>query len=176
MTADRDGNFWVATHGERSFSRERPGSGQLRRAPWAGDEPVWSMFEDREGSLWVGTASGLERLRDTRLLTISHRQGLPSDAAENLIVARDGSVYVFCAGGGLVQIRDGALKAYTRTDGLAGLYSNGMFESRDGSIWLGASSGTDAVPKRSLRYLHGQRPPVPIFLVGDRGRTPRGSL
>lgn len=65
------------------------------------DSKVLSLYEDREGSLWVGTASGLDRLRNSKLTTLTTHEGLPADLVYNVIQARDGTVYVLCQGGGM---------------------------------------------------------------------------
>ena len=141
MARDRDGNLWVGTAGTGLYRVAGREVANYSSRDGLADGRLLSLFEDREGSLWVGTASGLERFRDTRLLTITHQEGLPSDATENLIVARDGSVWVFCSGGGVAHIRNGAVETFTKKDGLAGLYSDGMFEGSDGSIWIGTNTG-----------------------------------
>ena len=41
---------------------------------------VSALYEDREGSLWIGSNDGLNRLRDTRFTTITTREGLSADA------------------------------------------------------------------------------------------------
>jgi len=105
------------------------------------DSRVLSLYEDREGSLWVGTASGLDRFRDTRFTAFTVREKLPSNEASMAMETRDGSLYVFCTGGGLARIRNDQVTPITRKDGLPSLYGNGIFESRDGSLWLGTTGG-----------------------------------
>src|SRR5262249_16020325 len=48
-------------------------------------DAVTAVFEDREGNLWIGSAGGIERLRDSAFVTYSSFEGLPSD--------RSGPVY-----------------------------------------------------------------------------------
>ncbi len=141
MLGDRHGNIWVGTV-TNGLYRVTGGRISSFGAPnGLTDNRVRALFEDREGSLWVGTADGLDRFRDTSLKTITSNDGLPSDRADNVVAARDGSVYVFCGAGGLARIRDGVLQAFRVADGLPSLYGNGLFESRDGSIWLGTTAG-----------------------------------
>jgi signal transduction histidine kinase/ligand-binding sensor domain-containing protein/CheY-like chemotaxis protein len=138
---DRQGNLWAATATAGLYRITGKHASSFKAPEGLTDNRVLSLYEDREGSLWVGTASGLDRFRDTSLTTLTARENLPSDRAENAIEARDGSVYVFCAGGGLARIRNGVVTAFTKKDGLPSAFSNGMFESRDGSIWLGTNAG-----------------------------------
>ena len=69
------------------------------------DNKILALFEDREGSLWVGTASGLDRFRNTKITTYTAKEGLPSNDTKSVIQGSDRSMYVFCDGGGLAQIQ-----------------------------------------------------------------------
>jgi signal transduction histidine kinase/ligand-binding sensor domain-containing protein/ActR/RegA family two-component response regulator len=138
---DRQGNLWAGTSTAGVYRITGNQVSSFRSPDGLTGDRVLSLYEDREGSLWVGTTSGLDRFRDTSLTTFTVKEGLPSDRAENIVEARDGSVYVFCAGGGMARIRNGVVTAFTKKDGLPSEYSNGMIESRDGGIWLGTGAG-----------------------------------
>jgi signal transduction histidine kinase/CheY-like chemotaxis protein/ligand-binding sensor domain-containing protein len=138
---DTDGNLWVGMtdlglvriqHGQVSSFGSQDGLSDTR---------VITVYEDQEGSLWVGTASGLDRLRDTKLTTLTRKEGLPSNSTALALETRDGSLYILCKGGGLARIRNGVVTALTKKDGLQGTYGNGMFESKDGSLWIGIEAG-----------------------------------
>ena len=55
---------------------------------------VQSLFEDREGNIWVATSDGLDRFRDFAVPTISVKQGLSNAAVWSVLAARDGSVWL----------------------------------------------------------------------------------
>lgn len=141
IAGDRDGNLWVGTNdaGLVRFTGNRVS--RFGSEDGLTDHWVLSLFEDREGSLWVGTSAGLDRFRDTSLTTYTVKEKLPSDRASNLIQTRDGSLYIFCQGGGLARVKDGVVTRIMGKDGLPNIYSNGMFESKDGSLWLGVNGG-----------------------------------
>jgi ligand-binding sensor domain-containing protein len=136
LLVDRQGNFWVATN--RAGLHRITGNQVLSFQSPDGltSDRVLALYEDHEGSLWVGTARGLDRFRDTTLTTLSSSEGLPSNEAERIIAARDGSVYVFCAGGGLARIRDGVVSAVRARSGPADLWGQGLFESGAGGVWF----------------------------------------
>ncbi len=141
LVEDREGNLWVGTNTTglwRMAGGETKSFGSL---DGLSDSRVLSMYEDREGSLWVGTASGLDRFRDTRFTTFTVKEGLPANETAMATETRDGSLWVFCPGGGLARIRNNAVTPITMKDGLPSVYGNGMFESRDGSLWLGTTGG-----------------------------------
>ncbi len=100
---------------------------------------VFALFEDREGSLWVGTASGLDRFRDSKITTLSVREGLPSNDASTAIASRDGSIYVLCSYGGLARIRDGkVVSVLTKIPGLPSIHGATLYEDKKGALWMGA--------------------------------------
>ena len=55
---------------------------------------VSSLFEDREGNMWVGSADGLDRFQDISVANIAKRQGFSNADVSSVLAARDGSVWV----------------------------------------------------------------------------------
>ena len=138
---DHAGNLWVGTSTSGLFRVAGNEAPSFSSPDGLSDSKVLSLYEDREGSLWVGTASGLDRFRDTKLTTFNVKEGLPANATKGAVETRDGSVYVFCPGGGLARIKNGVVTAFTTNDGLPSPYANGLFDSKDGSLWLGTVGG-----------------------------------
>ncbi|MGA3024593.1 MAG: response regulator [Bryobacteraceae bacterium] len=138
---DREGNLWVASNTTGLWRLSGGQVASFSSLDGLTDSRVLSLYEDREGSLWVGTASGLDRFRDTRFTAFTVKEKLPSNETAMVTETRDGSLYVFCLGGGLARIRGNVATPITPKDGLPNTYGNGMFESRDGSLWLGTTGG-----------------------------------
>jgi diguanylate cyclase (GGDEF)-like protein len=136
---DHQGNLWVATR-ESGIYRLKDGRiSSFRAVDGLTDNRVLSVFEDREGSVWVGTASGLDRFRNTKLTTYTSKEGLGSDNVRSAIETRDGSLLVYCEVAGLSRIKDGIVTAVTKKGGLP-YWGAAMFEDTDGSLWF-ASDG-----------------------------------
>src|SRR6185295_18317284 len=56
---------------------------------------VYSLLEDREGSLWIGTnGAGVSQLRDGAFTVYGAKEGLSRDFAYTALEDRDGSVWV----------------------------------------------------------------------------------
>jgi signal transduction histidine kinase/CheY-like chemotaxis protein/ligand-binding sensor domain-containing protein len=159
---DRNGNLWIASSAS-GLIRLRDGNvTSFRTEDGLTDNSVLSLFEDREGSLWVGTTSSLEQFRDTTVTTYTAKEGMPSNQTATAFETHDGSLWVFCPGGGLARIKDGKVTAFTAKDGLpapfGAVYGSALFESRDGSLWAGTAGGLS-------RYKDGK-----FTVYGGKGR------
>lgn len=113
---DRDGGLWVGTlqrgvlhvyHRETSLFVQSDGL--------SGDR-ILSFFEDQEGNIWVGTMDGLDRFRETAVVSLSTKQGLSSPSAWSVLVAHDNSVWLSTLDG-LNRWNNGHLTIYRRRGG-----------------------------------------------------------
>jgi len=145
---DHDGNVWAGTRFSGLIRLAAGAASSFTAADRLTDDKVLSLYEDPEGSLWVGTASGVDRFRKAKFTTLTRKDGLPSDQTALAMETKDGSVYVLCVGGGLARIANGVVTAITAKDGLPEANGHGLMQSRDGSLWMGNSG--------LVRYQHGK--------------------
>ncbi|MGA8594637.1 MAG: two-component regulator propeller domain-containing protein [Bryobacteraceae bacterium] len=111
-----------------------------------GSEPAriafTSLFEDREGSIWLCTdGQGLFRLRIQPINVYSKEQGLPDRNVYPIYQSRDGSLWIGTWSGGLCRFRNGKCTTYTTADGLASNRVNAIYEDRDGMLWVAVLDG-----------------------------------
>ncbi|MGB7731545.1 MAG: two-component regulator propeller domain-containing protein [Candidatus Acidiferrum sp.] len=140
VVRDRDGGLWIGTverglihvhHGRTDvFSRTNGLSGDV----------VLSLFEDREGNVWVATTGGLDRFRDLPVTTISVKQGLSSDATQSVLAATDGSIWVG-AHEGLTRWKNGQTTIFGKASGLPDDAPQSMFQDDRGRIWVFTGHG-----------------------------------
>jgi signal transduction histidine kinase/CheY-like chemotaxis protein/ligand-binding sensor domain-containing protein len=138
---DHQGNLWIGTESSGLVRIRGNKISSFRFANGMTSDRILALFEDREGSLWVGTASGLDRFRDTKITTLTTKEGLPTNATKSAAQAPDGSVYLFCDGGGLARIKNGQVSALTNVTGLNSLHGSALYESKDGALWVGTVGG-----------------------------------
>lgn len=162
---DGEGSLWIGTASSGLVRMNGDSVSSFKATDGLTDNKILALFEDREGSLWVGTASGLDRFRNTKLITMTVKEGLPSDDATSAISARDGSIYVLCSYGGLARIQNGkVVSTVTRIPGLPSIHGGALYEAKDGSLWLGAFGALtrikdgkisvyDSDPRISKRYI-----------------------
>jgi len=151
---------WTDPSGVR-WSSEELGSGLARFDPSTGqatlfrhdpakpaslaDNRVYSVLRDRRGTLWVGTAGGLDRLEESTQ-TFSHisaSAGLSDSWVWPILEDRQGILWIGTQRGGLNRFdpETGAVTRYRHEEGdprsLAGDQIYALFQDRSGVIWVG---------------------------------------
>jgi signal transduction histidine kinase/ligand-binding sensor domain-containing protein len=162
MAFDRDGNLWVGGAAVRRFAATAltadMGSAlgsmeQFTLADGLTGESVNCFFEDREGNMWVGTYSGLDRFSHSNVIRVGSTHTFGAAVAGD-----DGAVWVSDVDTGpgprypLLEVRKGVVIGKSRAPHFTSAY-----RAKDGSIWFGGRSG--------IVQLHGgqfgQRIPLP---------------
>ena len=159
LLRDRDGSLWIGTI-ERGLIHIHSGRTEtFSQSDGLSGDIVLSLFEDREGSVWVSTTGGLDRFRELPVSTISVRQGLPSDVTSAVLAASDGSVWIGTHDG-LTRWQNGKVTTYLRASGLPDDSVQSLFQDRSGRIWAFTDGG--------LGYLeHGRYITVPAVPGGE---------
>jgi len=94
LLRDRDGGLWIGTNGRGLLHVHQGRTDLFTRSDGLSGDLAFSVFEDREGDIWVATSDGLDRFRDFAIPTISVKQGLSNAFVESVLAARDGSLWV----------------------------------------------------------------------------------
>src|SRR5205814_2057391 len=136
---DRDGNLWIGAYG--GLVRYRQGIfATFTTKDGLPDDDVTALFEDREGTLWVGTRSGgVAQFTDR---TVDTRAGPPSLRGERVeSLAEDATgTFWFATRNGLTRWRAGAERTFHRDDGLPSNFVTAVLPDGDG-LWVGTDRG-----------------------------------
>nr|WP_241094088.1 ligand-binding sensor domain-containing diguanylate cyclase [Xanthomonas bonasiae] len=136
---DRERNLWLGT---QLSGVSRLWNGWTRRySSYEGltDPLVWTLARDPDGSLWVGTGSGLARLRAGRYQQVLGRDQLPSDVPYTLL-AEPGHLWIGTRRGALLY-RDGRVAEPPLLAPLHELQVNGIVRDRAQRLWFATSDG-----------------------------------
>lgn len=103
---------------------------------------VYSMLEDAEGSLWVGTNSGgVRQFKDGKFMNYTTAEGLADDLVRPMYEDADGNIW-FGSEKGLNKFRDGKFVAhYTTRNGLSNDRVQAIAQDRAGDLWIGTING-----------------------------------
>lgn len=146
LTIDRDGNLWVGTNSHGLLRFNAQGVSVLPGAH-EGSEAITAVFEDREGSLWIGRANSIERLRDSVFVTYSAPEGLASEQNGPVYVDATGRTWFAPITGGLHWLHNGQSGRLTE----AGLERDVVYSlaGMGDDLWVGRQRG--GLTRLSLR-------------------------
>jgi ligand-binding sensor domain-containing protein len=111
---------------------------------------VWSVAQDGEGYLWLGTNAGLVRFDGVQFVSwVAFRPAmLPNKPVRALYLSRDGSLWIgFGDDGGVSQMKAAGhehgwhVQNYAGADGLGRGAITGLVEDHGGTIWAGNQTG-----------------------------------
>jgi signal transduction histidine kinase/ligand-binding sensor domain-containing protein len=135
----RDGGLWIGTV-DRGLIHVRDGrADRFRRSDGLSGDVILSLFEDREGNIWVASTGGIDRFRELPVTTISVRQGLSSDATQAVLVATDGSIWV-ASPDALTRLKNGQTTIFRAGSGMPDAPQS-LYQDDRGRIWVSTRQG-----------------------------------
>lgn len=150
---DRSGSLWIGTWGgglncfvssrEPRAARRPAGTSRILYSSRNGlsSDVVSSIFENRQGDLWIGTyGAGLNRFRNGRFTVYDTARGLANDNVWGMAEDPDGDLWIGTSGG-LSRLKNGIFTNYTAKDGLSNEMVRPILCDRHGAIWFGTNGG-----------------------------------
>ena len=130
-----------------------PGAARAEWTLWGSvdgllDDRVTSLFEDDDGSLWIGTVDGFSHFDGVRWQAFGPQQGIPDEDVLDFVRDHDGRLWV-CTGAGLFRSAGSSWIRVTEADGLGAEFAYVAFEDRDGVLWFGTRNGVARFDGRS---------------------------
>ena len=96
----------------------------------------------KDGSVWVGTLTGLIHIENGKSQTFTVRDGLPDNTVSSLAEAPDGSLWVG-TDDGISRYSKGDIGVYRTRDGLSHSVVLSLYQDKEGSLWAGTKDGLD---------------------------------
>ena len=146
----RDGYLWFATEqGLARYDGARLTAFGRWNTPELGGNDIQSLFEDRAGTLWIGShGGGLMRYRDGRFTR------MPGKLASGIIwsIAEDsaGTMWVATEESGVARLRGRTTDFLTSKNGLPDDTAYALLAARDGSMWVGTRGGLTRIRAASI--------------------------
>jgi signal transduction histidine kinase len=139
---DRNGGLWIGTAAHGLVHAYEGKASRFTREDGLSSDQVLALFEDREGTIWVGTSEGIDRFREWPVTSLSMKQGLSNSTATSVLATRDGSIWIGTADG-LNRWKDGRATIYRKRihPGLPDDNVQSLFEDERGRVWVSGSHG-----------------------------------
>jgi signal transduction histidine kinase/ligand-binding sensor domain-containing protein len=143
---DSRGRLWIewadARNGRFLMMMEH---GTLRHFSAADGVPTFgtmSVFEDRQGTIWLGLRGkgGLLRYDGGAFTRYTTADGLPSNDVGRVMQDREGTLWAPTEGG-LARLTKRVVTSYAATDGLSADNVYAVHQDRQGTIWIGGWPG-----------------------------------
>ncbi len=140
LASGAGGTLWIGTNGAGA-NRLRDGNFTAFTArEGLSRDFVYTSFEDRSGTLWAGTAGGLDRLEGGRFVPSSLPVGRPI-GVRSIAESPDGSLWVATYGAGVWRLAEGRWQGYSSRDGLAGDNIRAILVDQTGHVWAAGVAG-----------------------------------
>ncbi len=140
MLADREQSLWFGIERQGLLRRVQGRTERFTRNDGLSSDDIDFVFEDREGNVWVGTVSGLDRFRDVKVATLTAREGLPGGYINAVAASRDGSLWV-AEKYSLIHLETSGISAFGPAQGLPGKGPYSLLEDSRGRLWVGVYNG-----------------------------------
>jgi signal transduction histidine kinase/ligand-binding sensor domain-containing protein len=154
LLEDQQKSLWVGTSNQGIYRIHGADVDHYRTRDGLSSDFVDTFYEDREGTLWVATAKGLDCFRDLPVITFTTREGLSADAVDSVLASRDGSIWIGNASKLDVLGPDGVPSQ--AGNALQGHQVTSLFEDRAGRLWAGIDNTLTIYQGRRFRQIKRQ--------------------
>jgi|GEM_PF-516533 len=139
---DRRGYLWLATFGGLArFDGVHFRTYGTSEYPGLPSDRLLSLFEDSEGTLWVGSErSGAARFRNGAFTRFEAPDGLPLGTVNAFYEGPAGDFWIGSSYG-LLRLQGDQFARYTRRPGDRQLQAQAILEEKDGTVWIGTDRG-----------------------------------
>jgi PAS domain S-box-containing protein len=156
LLVDRRGSLWVGTQNDGVYRICGGVADHYSVSDGLSGNGVGSLFEDREGNIWVETDGGLDMFRDTALISYTTRQGVSDRDFHSVVALRNGAVWVGTGGAlNILRKQEGKTAIFDRK--LSGQAVGPMLEDHSGVVWLGVDLSLMRFQNGRFLEIGGQR-------------------
>ncbi|MEO8371301.1 MAG: two-component regulator propeller domain-containing protein [Candidatus Solibacter sp.] len=137
---DHTGGMWLGTEGDGLYLVNGPKVTAFHAPANLPDNSISALLEDREQSIWVGTADGLVRMSAPEVAVLSSRDGLSGDNVTTTYCGNNGTVWLTTVTGQAFRYVNGRIEALRLPPLADNLRIRGVYEDHSGAFWFGTGS------------------------------------
>jgi signal transduction histidine kinase/ligand-binding sensor domain-containing protein len=144
ITETLDGSIWFASYEVGIFRYTPEGAfQQFRLGDLGGFNTVFSLFTDRDGGLWVGTAAGLIYFKNGQRVDYDLDSGLEHLITRYITQDKDGTIWVGTQGAGIARLNSNTnrFEHVYRDEGMRNKPIRSIYPDAElGGIWIGTET------------------------------------
>lgn len=113
LCGSKDGALWIGTDGGGLTRFQNGTFVHFTKAEGFADDNVRTIYETKDGSIWIGANQGLSRFQNGKFTHYTSREGLLSEIVRALYEDGDGNLWI-ATGGGLnrLKVKDGEARPH----------------------------------------------------------------
>jgi signal transduction histidine kinase/ligand-binding sensor domain-containing protein len=136
LLAERNGPLWIGTSDQGLYKLVNGRLDHFDTIDGLSDHNILSIFEDREGGVWVATPKGIDHFRDYAVLSFTSSEGFLAGHASSVAADRKGSV--FLGSNTLVRLAGQKLNTMRDSHGQPLQDAEFLFTDSEDNLWIGA--------------------------------------
>jgi signal transduction histidine kinase/ligand-binding sensor domain-containing protein len=136
LFVDREQTLWVGTEAQGLYHVHDGHADHYGAEQGLTGNEVHSIYEDREGNVWVTTDRGVDLFRDIAIVSFSTTEGLNGSDFRAVIARNDHSIWAAIKGA-LAIIRPDSVSMITSAYGHPIQDVSALLEDHLGQVWLG---------------------------------------
>ncbi|MSU63147.1 MAG: hypothetical protein EXS31_12265 [Pedosphaera sp.] len=172
LVCDSKGTVWAGSfQGSSAWRFDGAGFQPLSTASGSFSNAVFSLFIDRDDSLWIGTDAGAFRFDGQELKRITKSKGRLANNFVQCVYRDRQNVLWFGTRAGATRFDGAVWQTLTKADGLAGSDVRTICEDKSGALWFGTDRGVTryVAPRVSA-------PPPRVTVLLDKTYEPGAAL
>jgi signal transduction histidine kinase/ligand-binding sensor domain-containing protein len=136
LYVDREKTLWVGTAAQGVYHIHDGHADHYGAEQGLTGNEVHSIYEDREGNVWITTDRGLDLFRDIAIVSFSSTEGMGGSDFRAVIARNDHSIWAAIKGA-LAIIRPDSVSMITAAAGHPIQDVSALLEDHLGKVWLG---------------------------------------
>lgn len=149
IAQDRDGGLWIG--GSRLFRLKDGRATEYKLGAQGSPNRIKSILQTRDGTMWVGTVSGLQKMAPGGSAFTS--VPLVSGTVRFLRETSDGTLWIGTIGHGLDMYQGGRTSKITAPDALPSNTLLNLYEDQENNIWIGTQGGMLRLSRTPVRTI-----------------------
>lgn len=140
LLEDRNQNFWLGALGSGAYYHDGETFQNFTTAEGLVNNTVLTIYEDKQGTIWFGTAGGVSRYDGKSFQNFTIKDGLQNNEVNSILEDQTGKLWFGTRGNACFY--DGVgFSDITTDEGTTFKNIRHIIETEDGCVWLGGNDG-----------------------------------
>ncbi len=138
---DRKGAIWLSTFGNGIYRFNGKTAQNFRLEHGLGNKIVYSLFEAKNGTIWIGHYGGITKYNGRKFTKIDLPGDINLNRAMGFAELSGNRLFIATDGGGLYRFMAGKFNRFGTENGLPTNFLSSLLSDTEGNLWMGTTGG-----------------------------------